>query len=199
MNVDLEKTFSFSCLLLNSDEKPWINSYDVRIQMNPNTTDRSEYNVAYSRLKYWIDQIMQDSVLCELHDPRMPALTSAGLRCLDFPVDPVDQVVGMMLMSKLTAICENKFHIQQLAINSLADDFVWYMCDKQDDLHWFESPGWWNDTRPVYNTARKNPKNSGKVIAMSRTSDWKDHDLDWITTVMTTGNVSVLPGPDIHE
>lgn len=199
MNVDLEKTFSFSCLLCNQDEKPWINSYDVRIQLSSNTIDRSDYNVAYSRLKFWINQIMQDSVLCELHDPRMPALTSVGLRCLDFPVDPIDQVVGMMLMAKLTAICENKFNIQQLAISSIADDFVWYICDKQDDLHWFESPGWWNDTGSAYNTTRKKPKNTGKVIAISRISNWKDHDLDWNTNAGTMGNVSVLPGPDAHD
>jgi hypothetical protein len=104
----------------------------------------------------------------------------------------LDQVVGLMLMSKLTAITEQRLQILQVSICSPQDDFVSYLCDQGDSLHWFEDAGWWNDHGPAHCTHPRRPKNYGKVIAISRSNDWKDHGLDWARSSGTTDNVSVL-------
>jgi hypothetical protein len=196
MNVDLEKTFAFSCVLDDPESTPWINTYEVRLLMSTSTENMVEYNVAYQRLKYWFQDIMQDSVLIESTSPRSQAWRDSGMRCIDFPIYPIDQVIGLMLMRKLTAIVEGRIDVLQISVSSPADDFVNYLCDQGDDLHWFESPGWWSDPRPISSTGGQKSRASGKVISISRTSDWKDHDLDWANTTVVSGNVSVLPGSD---
>lgn len=196
MNVELEKTFSFSCVLDDPDGAPWINNYDVRLLMSTVTQDMSEYNVAYQRIKHWFLFVMQDAVLLETASPRATAWRDSGMRCMDFPVYPIDQVVGLMLMRKLGAITEGRIDILQIAVSSPADDWVHYLCDQSDDLHWFETPGWWSDPRPISATGKHKGRTSGKVISISRTNDWKDHDLDWHSSGSSSGNVSVLPGKD---
>ncbi len=198
MNIELEKTFSFSSVLADLESSPWINNYDVRLRMTVTTQVNQDYNIAYGRIKHWFFEVMQDSVLCESGD-RAEIWRATGMRCVDFPVYPVDQVVGLMLMRKLNAIAENRIAVHEISISSPADDFVSYVCDQQDDLHWFDRPGWWSDAGPAHSSGVKRPRSTGKVIAINRVTDWKDHDLDWSSVSTGTGNVSVLPERDQDE
>lgn len=196
MNVDLEKTFSFSCMIDDQGSAPWINVYDVRLRMKIMSEDPKQYNIAYERMKLWFSSIMQDSVLIDHNTKRSTAWKDTGMRCIDFPIYPVDQVIGLMLMSKLSAITEGRVVIQQIGISSAADDFVMYFCDEHDDLCWFESAGWWNDSRPIYCNTSNRSRSAGKVISLSRIDDWKNHGLDWNLDDTACGNVSVMPGFD---
>lgn len=196
MNVNLEKTFSFSCVLVESDAAPWINVYDVRIRMCPVTENHVEYNIAYERMKFWFQCIMQDSLMLQQDHDKLSIWRDTGIRCLDFPVPPVDQVLGLMLMSKLTAMVEGRINIREIAICSPADEFVWYVCDRGDQLHWFDQPGWWQESSPVHATMGKKTRNTGKIITIPRQEDWQTHDLEWNVAQVKTSNVSVLPTGD---
>lgn len=198
MNVEVEKIFSFGAVFDDPNNTPWINTYEVRLHMTVATEHVAEYNMAYERLKHWFEQVMQDCVLVSSTSQRSTAWKDTGLRLLDFPVVPVDQVIGLMLMRKLTAITEGRIMITRVSITSPADDFVTYHCDLGDDLHWFEDSGWWSDPRPVHSSSHNRSRNNGKVISISRSQDWKDHDLDWPAAgdVGGNGNVSLLPGTD---
>lgn len=196
MNVDIEKTVAFSAVLDETNNSPWINTYEVKLCMTIHTEQISEYNVAYERVKHWINVVMQDSVLGTGTSRRATTWKDSGMKFLDFPVFPADQVIGLMLMRKLTAITEGRIMIRRVSVTSPADDFVTYHCDHSDDLHWFDTPGWWSDSKPTHNTSGARGKNSGKVISILRSQDWKDHDLDWHNGSACGGNVSLLPGPD---
>jgi hypothetical protein len=137
---------------------------------------------------------MHDSVLCET--ATVSAWANTGMRCVDFPVYPVDQVIGLMLMRKLNAIAENRVLVHQVRICSPADDFVTYVIDHEDSLHWFDQQGWWSDSGPNHSSGHKKPRSTGKVISINRANDWKDHDLDWQSAIGGQGNVSVLPDRD---
>ena len=179
MNIDLEKTLAFSSILVIQDRDPCINDYEIRLRLHVECQDNHEYNIAYLRIKHWFYEIMQDSVLIESRDPRLHTWRSVDIRCMDFPVSPQDQSLGLMLMSKLSAITENRITIPQVAISSPRDDNVIYICDQGDKLHWFDEAGWWQDPGPAYATDVRRGRKSGKVISILRTQDWAQHGLDW--------------------
>jgi hypothetical protein len=200
MNIELEKTFQFPCVLVGAETGPWVNSYEVRLEIRVATDQSHEYNIAYQRMKFWFQEIMHSAILIQKDHPKLPIWRDTGLACLEFPENPVDQVVGLMLMKKLTVIVEGRLEIMRLAIASAADDFISYFCDQEDYLHWFEEPGWWGESGPNHFTQNKKSRSQGKVISINRVSDWKDHDLDW-GAADNIGNISMLPGrhPDATE
>lgn len=191
MNVEMEKIFSFSALVLDADHAAWINTWDIRIHMRA-LGDNRDHNTAYSRMKFWFTDIMQDSMLLSNDHEQLSAWRHTGMRTIEFPTKPVDQVIGLMLMSKLNAMAEGRLEVSQVSVTSLADDLVTYFCDHGDHLHWFEEEGWWRDSSPNHAMTLRRNRSSGKVIAMSRANDWKNHDLDWGTVPTNTNNISVL-------
>lgn len=192
MNAELEKIFSFPCVLVGADAAPWINHYDVEILMRVITVVNSDYNTAYDRIKFWFQDIMHGAVLINSADVRLQTWRDTGMTCLDFPENPVDQVLGLMLMSKLTAMVEHRLEILRVSVSSPADDYVTYLCDHVDDLHWFEQPGWWKDAGPTHTTDLRRGRKSGKVISLSPVQDWKQHDLDWCPVVDHVANVATV-------
>ena len=193
MNAEIEKTFVFVAVLADQEKSAWINNYEVAVSMRVSTDSSKEYNIAYGRMRFWFDEVMRDAVLISQDHDRLRAWHDTGHRYLDFPTAVVDQVVGLMLMSKLTAMTEGRLEIQQISVCSAADDYIRYICDQGDHLHWFEQPGWWNDPGPIYNSGSQQRK-SGKVIAMQRSHDWSTHDLAWNSEKTQKGSVTVLPG-----
>ena len=196
MNVELEKTFSFPSVLVGANTGPWINHYDVQIQMRVTTDVSSEYDIAYRRMKFWFQDIMHSAVLIHKDDAKLRSWRDTGMTCLDFPEHPVDQLLGLMLMSKLTAIVEGRMEILRVSVCSPADDWVTYFCDQTDNLHWFEQSGWWRDPGPMCCTPDSTYRKSGKVISLTRTQDWKQHDLDWVQTEDVSGNVAIIENFD---
>jgi hypothetical protein len=196
MNIDLEKTFDFTSILLMPGQDPFFNTYETKICMRTESENSQDYNVAYERIKFWFHDVMDQCVLVENHDPRIKTWQDTGLKCLIFPIEPMDQTLGMMLMSKLTSIVEERISIQRISISSPADDFVCYWCHSDDGLHWFEDPGWWNNSSPMYNDNAGHKKKTDKVISLSRTTDWKQYDLEWPLEQDKTGNVALISSFD---
>ena len=194
--TSLVKTFAFNSVLAHDGVDPWINTYEAEVHMQVITAVHEEYNLAYSRMRHWFQEIMHDSVLITQDNDRLQAWRDAGMRCVEFPVAPVDQVIGLMLMSKLTAMTEGRVMISQVLVSSPADEYVKYLCEQGDNLHWFEQPGWWRDIGPNHVVESKPTRGNGKVISISRNTTWKDHDLDWSAVETTRGNVSILPTRD---
>jgi hypothetical protein len=120
--------------------------------------------------------MMQDAVLIDQKNKTIDTWQKTGARVMSFPDDPVDQLVGMMLYSKLSVIAEGKIDINEILVSSVMDDDIIYRQSDSENLGPFEESGWWNDPKPVWETAKRK---SGKVISLKRTAEWKDLDLDW--------------------
>jgi hypothetical protein len=196
MNIDLEKTFNFTSILVNADQDPFFNTYEARICMRTESENAQDYNIAYKRMKFWFYDIMDQCVLIEHNDPRVKIWQDTALKCLSFPTQPVDQVVGMMLMSKIKSIVEDRVSIQRISVSSPADDFIYYHCDGDDELHWFEEPGWWKNSGPMYNNDSGQKRRTDKVISLSRTTEWKQYDLEWYSEQENTANVTLISSFD---
>lgn len=180
MNVKLSKKFRFRTMLVNSDwDGPVIASYSCNVTMLTATEDAVDHNVAYARIRYWIQGVMQDSVLISQNNERLAEWQSTGARCLIMPEDPVDQLVGIMLFSKLSAMAEDRLIIQEVALHSDLDDDVVYYHDIEDELGPFEDDDWWNNPGPGHESRTIRRRSSDKVIELGRTEEWKDMGLDW--------------------
>jgi transcriptional regulator CtsR len=107
MNVRLKKEFAFSTGLV-FDGNYAINQYMMTVSMVTNTNDHREQNVAYERVKYWIHNVLDHSVLIQQDSELLPAFLATGQRVITVSEAPVDQIIGIMLYSKLNAIDEER-------------------------------------------------------------------------------------------
>jgi hypothetical protein len=199
VNVELEKTFTVPNIVVYDDSGPVINIYTIHVEMCVVSTHSADYNTAFDRMKFWFDEIMADSVLLSQDQKCLPAWINTGTRCLALPHTPVDQVVGMMLMSKLTAMVEGRLLINAIKISSPMDDDVVYVCRNDQDLKWFEQLGWWNDARPIWSDSDHKKQRSSKVISLNRLSEWRDHDLQWPSMDSDTDTKAVITTFDKNE
>lgn len=156
-----------------------INGYTVDVDMITTSEDPRQFNIAYKRMRFWIEEILQDAVLIKDDHPYLDRWQATGSRVMVLPHEPVDQIIGMMIYSKLSAMAEGRIELQSVALQSGLDDNVMYHCSCDEDILFLRTEGWWQDARPIWtsNNTKHNKKN--KVINIARGPEWKDHGLDW--------------------
>jgi len=179
MNVKLKKTFDFSAGLVYNTNFT-VNFYTVTITMTTMGSDPVQQNVAYERLKYWFDQVMFNSIIMRDNEPKLTEWVATEQRIILVPEQPVDQLLGIVLFSKLNAIVENVFVINELEISSAMGDDVCYIHNENEFVlaPVLDNPGWWSDSGPTWMT-KLSKKHTNKVIKLRRALEWKDLDLDW--------------------
>jgi hypothetical protein len=126
MNVRFKKTFDFSAGVVY-DNKFSVNFYTLTVHMTTVNMDGDYHNIAYERMKYWVDDVLSDSILIYEKDPLVDVWLSTEQRIILFPEQPVDQVVGILLYSKFNAITEQQFIINEVEISSALGDDVVFM------------------------------------------------------------------------
>jgi hypothetical protein len=127
-------------------------------------------------MKHWIYGVMCSGVLTSRDSELVKPLSASGIRVLELPEEPVDQLVGMMLLNKLNAIMQDRIIVTDIALSSSEGDNTRYLHSIDENLGPFADEGWWNDPRPIWST---NKRVSSKIVSLDRTLDWKDLDLDW--------------------
>lgn len=179
MNVRLSKSFRIPALLVTEDTSVLINFYNIMIQMTTESDDSHNINCAFERIKYWIHEVLQNSVLTRCDDKNISAWQSLGFKVVALPDDPIDQLVGIMIALKLNAICQQRLHIHDVAISSSYEDDMIYHHTADEAVGPFADQGWWHDPRPTWADSGRKQKNSAKVISLHRNQEWKDLGLAW--------------------
>jgi len=188
MSVRLAKTWYFSALLVSGRyAQPTINTYTVRVEMSATADCNSDHNIAYGRMRYWMQEVMCDAVLLDPEHPQQQAWHDTGMRVIVLPEDPVDQLVGIMLYAKLSAITEQRMIIHSVSLSSALDDDVIYHHYEDEFQGPFQTEGWWHDHRPVW---QDKPNRRGKVINLDRPADWHTHELEWRSVPDAAGQIS---------
>lgn len=174
MNVRLKKNFNFISGIVFKDQ--YIsNIYNVTVHIVTATNDANEQNIAYERLRYWVDHVIADSVLISDSSSMLAAHQATNRRILSLPEEPVDQLIGIMLYLKLNAITQGRLIITDVELASTTGDDVTYIHSEGENIGSLEGPGWWNDTRPCWTNVKK----KGKVVNLDRAPEWADLELDW--------------------
>ena len=190
MNVRLIKSWTWQSGIAYKDIF-YINTYVATVHMHTTSMHDSDLNVAYGRIDYWFDEVMQDSVLMQADAPSVKAYAATGQRLLLFPDQPVDQLVGIMLCLKLNAIAEGRLVITDIDISSVHGADMIYQHNQSEAVGPMAVAGWWNDARPVWNHATSSTRGS-KVVSLNRTADWHSLELDWQSTPANDRDSSIV-------
>jgi ATP/maltotriose-dependent transcriptional regulator MalT len=128
--------------------------------------------------KFALNPLIRSSL--KMQSKLVNAYRATGQRVLVLPEPPVDQVLGMLLYSKLNAICEGKIVVTDVEIASIHGDGVVFLHGQDEILPIFHQPGWWQSIGPNWEEPSKGKRKTEKIISLGRMPEWTDLDLDWV-------------------
>jgi len=176
MNVRLRRQFAWNSGLVYQGEFS-TNNYSADLSLITSCNDPREQNVAYERMKYFVYSILNSGIIVSHDCKNINAWRDTGTRLIVLPEQPVDQIVGMMLFTKLNAIMEGRMSVTEVAVCSQQGDEMIYLHSENETLGPLSGDGWWNDPKPI--TAMRSRSESKKVLSLDRAMEWKDLGLDW--------------------
>jgi hypothetical protein len=151
----------------------------LKLWLITHTDDHDEQNVAFDRIRYFIDSVISNTVFVDEDQVEVcRKLTESGLSVTTVPSVPVDQIIGILLHTKLNAICESRFTVIDTEISSDAGDRVWFLHGEEEDNPFDSLPGWWNEPDlSHYNGDIVSAR--GKVVNLSKIKKWREVHLNW--------------------
>lgn len=177
MNIRLQTNLEFLGAVYFADELQ-LNSYQVNLGLVTNTKNTLKINVAMERLKAFVHSELANAVY--IHQDRMDVaevLQMLGTNMVTLPEEPVDQIIGMMLFTKLNAIMEGVMTVTSLDISSSLGDSVWYQHDDEDSVGPFAADGWWH-LPTVQHDSLSQVGGDSKVVEV-RPNAWIEYGLMW--------------------
>ena len=198
MNVKLGYTIQFTAGIW-WDEQIIMNNYTLTVKLITVTKNRVDHQVCLERLRYIVDAVLADAVfISEDQEEQIGLLDAAHVRMVVLPEDPIDQIIGMMLYSKLNAVFEGNMLVRSILLSSTASDNV--IIEHNDDEMLpapFNEIGWWSDPNPVFDdvielTLEDEPES---VFVISAADPWAEisDKLAWDKQVTETNDNVVLP------
>ena len=173
--IRLEKVFSwYNCI--SYDEGHVINEYIMTLNMYEGVIDPDQQNTAYNRMKWWITNVLTNSIVLNESDPLLDTYRATRQRVLAVPSDPVDHLMTMLLYLKLNAIMQDRLIIDEIKLCSEQGDHMSYLHSSHIDQVLFDTQGWWTDSEPTWENIT--PTNDA-VVALPNKIKWRDLDLGW--------------------
>jgi hypothetical protein len=191
MNVRIKfnATFTAGIWYKNSLQ---MNNYSAEIYFITNTSSNSDHEIGMERVQHFIYKELESTVFINEDDhDQIQALLSAGIKITTLPEDPFDQIVGIVLYSKLNAILENNMTVNAVNIESILGDSIQYLHNNSEIDPVIATPGWWTDTSPRHSDI-KQELGKKKVVKLKRSSNWKDLGLSWHQNANDESNENVL-------
>jgi len=197
MNVKIGYTTQFIAAVWWND-KLIMSNYDVTFKLITAGMDPANTNTALDRLKYMIEEYLIDCVFVKDTDAdQIKKLKAAGIKVVVMPEEPVDQIIGMMLYSKISAVMEGHMLIRSIMLSSTAGDSVVYEHDNTESVAPFDQPGWWNSTDPHCEVQTK--RNPEKVFVITASNQWRDLGLEWVDNNKHSEDGNVLVFTEIKK
>ena len=188
MNVRLQYTMNFTAGV-HYHEQMIMNNYMLKVFMITNTAVAENTTIAFERLKYFIAEL--DSTIFVNSEEQLACqkYVNAGIKITTLPVDPVDQIIGVMLFHKLNAIMEDRIIMVETELSSVLGDSMVYIHSENETADNLVIPEWWMTPDLVH--CDTDLIDNDKVLAIHQTGAWRELDLGWIDTVQPdqTGNI----------
>lgn len=179
MTARIQREFQFASGVYIENEYI-INIYAADIQFTVESESILEQNVALERIKYFFHECLENCVFVNINDEEaIEKFLNSDMKVCTLPEDPYDQIIGIMLLTKLNAITEGRLSASDIRIESKMCDGVGYLHSVEEHIGPFMLRGWWNEPTPVI--AGKLQKGKGKkVVKLKKTpSTWDDLNLNW--------------------
>lgn len=177
MNTRIEKDFCFLAGL-HFNDKFYVNSYDVTVSMLVETENIYEQNVAINRSIYFINNVLQNSVLVNINDKLVvEKYRQADVKICEFPDEPYDQLIATVLLLKLNAIMEDRLKVTDILLSSYLSDGVKYNVVAEVAEAIYPENAWYNKSCPdiAFVTANNTDENVVKLFE----NKWLELGLDW--------------------
>ena len=177
MNVKIGYTTQFIAAVW------WNNSlvmstYNVTFKLITAGMNPANTNTALDRLRYMVEEYLNDRVFINHTEvDQIKRLQAAGINVVIMPEEPVDQIIGMMLYSKISAVMEGHMLVRGVLLSSTAGDSVIYEHDNSESLDPFNAVGWWNSATPVCEEEKKSRE---KIVKITAGNQWRELGLEWI-------------------
>jgi hypothetical protein len=176
MNVRLQARHHFRALV-HWQNNAFINQYDVTLDITTGCDDHDSQNVAMDRINHMLFHCFSDSIMINSDlTSEIRLYQAAGLKITTLPTDPFDQIIGLMLYSKLNAVCEGRMTVDSVSICSDHGDHIWYLHDHTEAIGPFAKAGWWNEPSCRHWHSTSSPDT---VVDLKSKSDWARVDLAW--------------------
>ena len=172
MNVRLQYTIPFTAAVHYQD-RLIMNNYLLRTYMITNTAEAENHNIAFERMKYFIAEEIDSTVFinganidsCKLY-------LAAGMNITTLPNEPVDQIVGVMLFSKLNAIMEERITIVETELSSTVGDNMVYIHAENETTDNLVFPDWWTTSDVIHCDSEL--IESDNVLSLLKSNVWKE-------------------------
>jgi hypothetical protein len=178
MTTRVKREFNFVAgIWLEGEYQIGMYSFTVFIEIL--TDDPYEQSVALERMKYFIDEVVTNSVFVEASDNKViDTFTGLGMKVCVLPLEPYDQAISIALLLKLNAITEGKFNITNMSFKSQLSDDVEYLIDIDDEVEAYATKNnWWNDSGSNISNKKSNKKD--KIVKLHKDNEWTELDFGW--------------------
>ena len=188
MNVRLQYTMNFTAGV-HYHEQMIMNNYMLKVFMITNTTVAENTTIAFERLKYFIAELDSTVFVNSEEQLACQQYVNAGIKITTLPVDPVDQIIGVMLFHKLNAIMEDRIIMVETELSSVLGDSMVYIHSENETAENLVIPEWWMTPDLVH--CDTDLIDNDKVLAIHQAGAWRELDLGWIDAVQSdqTGNI----------
>jgi hypothetical protein len=187
MNVRLQYATAFNAGSW-FDEELIMSTYQLRVRLVTESMDPVDQNIALERIKHFLLGELHSTIFVNQAEmEQAEAFAELGLDVTTLPEEPVDQVVGIMLFHKLNAIMEGRMRITELVMSSDAGDNIEYFHSEAEHTDLFPAIGWWNSPTLKHNDIEyTDNETSGNVVAIDSADEWRELELAWNNTEVTT-------------
>lgn len=197
MSTIIKRDFEFSTGV-HFEDNYLINSFFVVLTMAVETESIREQNVALDRIKYFLYECLENSVMvAEAEKKVIEKYMAAGMKICTLPEEPYDQIILLTLANKINAITEGRLVLLDIELKSSLSDEVTFVYDFETIL--MTNPykkGWWMDSTTNISDIKCTNKKE-KIVKLIKSSDWGNVQLDWAEKV--TKPMEILFSPDTDK
>jgi hypothetical protein len=175
-----------------------MNNYSVRLWLLTNSHTATDHNTAFERIKYFVFNELDSTVFINSEHAEMcQRLSAAGFNITTLPGEPVDQLIGIVLHSKLNAITEDRMIVVETEIGSAMGENVIYLHSDEENSEDLVKPTWCISTDLTHCDTIS--VDGEKVVTIAPSISWRELDLAWSNESEVTSNDNTVVFADFKN
>jgi hypothetical protein len=181
LTTRIERDFSFQAGVYFQEEF-LMNVYTISLYMDVETESIREQNVAMERIKYFLNDCLENSIFVQDTEHKIiEKYNSCGFKVCTVPEEPYDQIITILLLTKLNSITEGRLVITDITLGSRISDQVKFSYDIESPRGPLEVAGWWTDNGTSISDPVKKSVRKDKIVKLFKTqsTDWAEYNLIW--------------------
>jgi len=197
MNVRLKHDIHFTAGIYYNG-RVHMNNYSVRLWLLTNSHTATDHNTAFERIKYFVFNELDSTVFINSEHAEMcQRLSAAGFNITTLPGEPVDQLIGIVLHSKLNAITEDRMIVVETEIGSAMGENVIYLHSDEENSEDLVKTTWCISADLTHCDTIS--VDGEKVVTIAPSVSWRELDLAWSNESEVTSNDNTVVFADFKN